>query len=217
MRAWAKKRPGWVGPDRVFMKRCPPRAEGRIPEPRGFRWAGSAGLRVHLTRDDHARPAMFPARARVEHRFKELKTSASAVDEFILSIRTQVRGAGRSQGVRLLPPCSGAGATPQQASEHPCVVAQGSVQALQQVAQIEVIDLQSLSPLDVDTVADTLGVERAWLAVRSAARAGSAGELIPLTKQDRSLWDHARIARWRRLPEGPELTTFATGTSCCTR
>jgi hypothetical protein len=44
-------------------ERCPSRTTGRIPEPREFRWARSAWLRVHLTRDDHTSQAMFQALA----------------------------------------------------------------------------------------------------------------------------------------------------------
>ena len=46
------------------------------PHPRTlakFRWARSAGLRVHLTRDAHTSQAMFQALLS-EHRNKEIKT-----------------------------------------------------------------------------------------------------------------------------------------------
>ena len=39
-------------------------------------------------------------------------------------------------------------------------------------------------------------------------RAGVAGHLPPLQR-----YSNKRIVRWRRLPEGPELSTYATGSS----
>ena len=56
---------GAPGPARergASRKRCLQVPPDRHPEP-GFRWARSAWRWVHLTRDDHARQAMFQARA----------------------------------------------------------------------------------------------------------------------------------------------------------
>jgi hypothetical protein len=47
----------------VVSNRCLRMEPNPHPEP-GFRWARAAGLRVHLTRDDHAYLAMYQARLR---------------------------------------------------------------------------------------------------------------------------------------------------------
>ena len=53
---------------------------GRDPEHPGvYRWARSAGLRVHLTRDDHARPECSKPLL-IEHRMKEIKAPGTAMD-----------------------------------------------------------------------------------------------------------------------------------------
>jgi hypothetical protein len=66
-------------------KSCLQVPPSRHPEP-GFRWARSASLWVHLTRDDHASKTMFHARA-----LKALVlgnySSAGTADVFIVDLR----------------------------------------------------------------------------------------------------------------------------------
>ena len=58
----------------------------RHPEP-GFRWARSASLWVHLTRDDHASKTMFQARALKALVLGNYST-ASTADKAIVDLQT---------------------------------------------------------------------------------------------------------------------------------
>ena len=58
----------------------------RHPEP-GFRWARSASLWVHLTRDDHASKTIFQARA-LKALVLGIYSSASTADKIIVDLQT---------------------------------------------------------------------------------------------------------------------------------